>query len=173
MCMELNVYIAIALIVFLELVLPTVLCFALKNHQKALKICTIILAVIFFAFLFIGTSAEVTLENKIVSAHYKFDGNWFNFKFGFGSTGFINVLVNIFLLFPIGYIVFAFSEKHNFLKCVLWALAISLVIETYQWVLPVPRGTEIIDLLLNTASGAVAYLYCKLLSVLGGFKSKK
>lgn len=167
-----NVYVAIALIVFFEGVLPTLLCFSLKNHPKALKICTIVLAVIYFAFLFVGTSAEVTLSNNVVSAHYVFNNKWFDFRFGFGSIGFVNIVVNIFLLFPIGYIVFAFSKKHNLLKCVLFALLISLLIETYQWILPVPRGTEIIDLLLNTASGFVAYCYCKILNLLGAFTNK-
>lgn len=171
--MEINVWIVISMIVGLELCLPTILCFVLKNNQKAFKITIACLSVVFFVLLFVGTTAEVTLKNNTIAVCYKTTGQWFDFGITFGNIDITNIFVNLFLLFPVGFIVFTFSDKNHFVKCTILALIISLIIETYQWVLPFPRSTEIIDILLNTASGIVGYAYSKLLLHLGAFKPKK
>lgn len=168
--MNINLWLAISLIILLELIVPTILCLTLKNKPLSLKVCTIILAVLFFAFLFVGTTAEVTLKNNIIKVNYVFTDSWFDFKIKFGSTSISNIMVNIVLLFPVSYIVFVFSKTNYFAKCIFFAFVVSLIIETYQWVLPIPRGTEIIDLILNTLCGVVSYLYCKLLKRFGAFK---
>lgn len=171
--MEINVWIVISMIVGLELCLPTILCFVLKNNQKAFKITMACLSAVFFVLLFVGTTAEVTLKQNTVAVCYKTTELWFDFGITFGNTDITNIAVNLLLLFPVGYIVFTFSGKNYFFKCTAMALIISLIIETYQWVLPFPRSTEVIDIILNTASGIIGYAYSKLLLHFGAFKPKK
>jgi len=76
------------------------------------------------------------------------------------------VLINLFMLFPIGFIVYVFSKDKPFLKTIIITLLVSLIIETLQFVLPIHRNTEILDIILNFLSGVISASYCHLLSKL-------
>lgn len=156
----------ILLIVFLMLILPTILIVGLKQHQRALKICAIILSVIYFTLLFIGTTFKVYIENNNLVVYPDFTKEWFSLNFLFSNFSLTNILVNLALLFPIGFIVFVFANKHKFLKTILFSFLISVLIELYQFVLPVSRATELTDILFNTLSGVISAVYCYLLEKL-------
>ena len=157
--------------ILLMIVLPTILILTLKNHPKKLKIVAIILSVIYFSLLFIGTTFKVSLKNGNLSVYPDFTRKWFSLRFLISSFSPINITINLILLFPIGFIVFSFAKKHPFLKTILCAFLLSLLIELYQFILPVARTTELTDLLFNTLSGVLSALYCKLLQKFGGFKT--
>lgn len=65
--------------------------------------------------------------------------------------------------------VYIFSDKYNFVKCVFISFLVSLTIETYQFVLPITRLT---DLVFNTFSGVISGAYCALLKKLSVFDFK-
>ncbi len=153
--------------------LPTIIAFVLAKHQKALKVVTIVFACAYFVALFIGTTC--TLDVDLFETHIGFDftENWcsidflaFDFKPG-------NILINLFMMFPLGFIIYVFSNQKQVRKTILFALCLSLFIELYQFILPIYRNTELTDVLYNTLSGLISALYCKTLLYFGAFKNKK
>ena len=167
--MAIEIVVAIAL--FLMIIFPTILLIALKNHKRVLKICTIILSLIYFTLLFIGTTFKVTVLNGNLVIKPNFTQNWFSLRFVMHNFSTTNILVNLALLLPIGFITYIFCKKHKFLKTILFAFLISCFIEFYQFALPVARGTELTDILLNTFSGVISAMYCFALEKCGLFKN--
>lgn len=160
------------LVFFLMIILPTILILSLKNHPKALKISAICLAVIYFALLFIGTTFRISIRNGNLSVYPDFSRQWFSMNFLISSFHPVNLTINIILLFPLGFIVFFCTKQHPFFKTIIFTFLLSLFIELYQFILPVPRTTELTDLFFNTLSGVLSGLYCKLLQKFGGFQTK-
>ena len=152
------IYIFIA--IFLMFILPTLLILCLDSHQKALKICTVILSVAYFILLFIGTSFNLQIKSNNLVIYPDFTKPWFSLKFIPYNFSLSNILVNLALLFPIGFIVSVFSKRKAFLKTILYSFLVSLLIELYQFILPISRGTELTDILFNTLGGVLSGLYC-------------
>lgn len=159
------------LTIVLMIVLPTILILSLKNHPKSLKISAIILSIIYFVLLFIGTTFKMSIKNGNLSIYPDFSHEWFSIKFLLASFHPINLTINLILLFPIGFIVFSFAKKQPFIKTIIFAFLISILIELYQFILPVTRTTEVTDILFNTLSGLLSALYCKCLQKFEGFKN--
>ena len=171
--MTINFYFALMLVLFFMLVLPTTLVFTLKHKPKILKWCTAILLIVYLFLLFIGTAGKISLKSNTLKISFNFTKDWFSLYFLWFNFSKTNVLINLFLLFPVGYVVFTFSKNHPFLKTILLALSISIIVEIYQWVLPIHRNTELSDILFNVISGFISAIYCKLLLTLGAFKTNK
>ena len=162
--MIINLKLAIIVTIFCMLILPTILFVLLKNKPKALKICAAVLFAVYLVFLFIGTTASISLKSGNVYIAFNFDKEWFSMDFSWFGLTKINTLINLFLLFPVGFVTYVFSNKHQFLKTILFSLAISLIIETYQFVLPIHRNTEVSDVIFNTLSGLISATYCEALN---------
>ena len=161
----------ILIIAFLFMVVvPTTLVFALKNHQKVLKIITFIFACIYFFVLFIGTTCVLNIDSNLTTISFDFTKDWFSIDFLWFDFRLGNMLINLSMLFPLGFIVYAFSKHKPFFKTIIFAFAISLLIELYQFVLPIYRNTELTDILFNTLSGVISGVYCHILSKLKAFK---
>lgn len=151
-------------------VFPTTMFFALKNHQKTLKVITLVFATIYFVMLFIGTTCvlDITLKSTHISFDFtkewfSLDLLWFDFRLG-------NMFINLSMMFPIGFIVFVFAKKNRFLKTILFAFLLSLFIEFYQFMLPIYRNTELTDIVFNTLSGLISATYYFVLSKLKTLK---
>ena len=166
-----NLYTILAFI--LILVVPTILVLILKDRPKALRVCAICLMTIYFIILFIGTTFNISLKKGNLKIAADFSKNWFSMRFLLYSFKPVNITINIALLFPLGFIVYHFANKHKFLKTILFSLLLSLFIEFYQFMLPISRTTELTDLLFNTLGGTLSALYCKFLEKFGAFKSHK
>ena len=163
--------ILIYIIAFLMMVvMPTILVFALKNHKKALKITTLIFAILYFACLFIGTTCVLNINSTSTSISFDFTKNWFSIDFLCFDFRIGNMLVNLSMLFPIGFIVYVFSNRKPFIKTIIIAFCLSLFIELYQFILPIHRNTELTDILFNTTSGLISATYCYILSKFNAFK---
>ena len=154
-------------------VAPIVLVFALKNHQKALKITTIIFACAYFVCMFIGVTCELhtTLSKTIV--YFDYNHPWFSMDFLPYDFDLDNILINLFMFFPLGFIVYVFEEKKCFSKTIIFALCLSILVELLQFTLPIRRFTEITDLIYNTLSGLISAAVCEFLLKRGAFKSNK
>ena len=173
MRISINLTIILAILAFiLMVVLPTVILIMLKKHKKALKITAIIFAVVYFILLFIGTTFKFKFKSDFVLINADFSGDWFSMRFLPYSFATRNVLINLAMMFPIGFLVYIFSNKNRFLKTILYAFLLSLFIEFYQFMLPISRTTELTDLLFNTLSGMISAIYCYFLTKLGFFIEK-
>ena len=172
--MIINLNLAIILTIFCMLIFPTILFVVLKNKPRILKICTAVLFSFYVIFLFIGTTASISLKNNYLIINFYFNKPWLSLDFSWFGFSKTNTLINLFLLFPIGFVVYAFSSKKHFLKTILISLAISIIIELYQFVLPIHRNTELSDVIFNTISGLISATYCEVLTrVTNIFLNKK
>lgn len=154
-------------------ILPVVLSFALKNHQTALKITTIVLSCIYFVALFIGTTCDISISLNKTTIEFDYTHSWFTIDFLVYDFDLDNILINVFMFFPLGFIVYTFAKTKHFSKTIILALILSLCIELIQFVLPIHRYTELTDILFNTLSGLISAFACKLLSSKGAFKKSK
>jgi glycopeptide antibiotics resistance protein len=157
----------------LMVIAPIILVFALKNHQKALKIITTIFACGYFVCLFIGTTADINMTSSKTTIDFDFTKKWFNINFLLYDFDLDNILINLFMFFPIGFIVYVFADKKPFIKTIILALILSIIVELYQFILPINRYTELTDLIFNTTSGLISACVCKLLLKLKAFKPNK
>lgn len=172
--MKINFYVAVVVMFVLMVIVPPIILFGFKKKPKVIKIFTIVLSAIYFVLLIIGTTAKVYLSGTDVVISYPNSAEWFSMRFAVLNGGKVNILINLALLFPLGFIVYVFSDKNNFLKTIILAFLVSFIIELYQFVLPINRSTELADLLFNTISGLISATYCQILSKFGafGFKNK-
>ena len=170
--MRINILFACLMMFLLMVVLPTILLVVLKKHQRFLRVCTIILSIVYFIFLFVGTTAKVFIQGNEVVLYYNFSYEWFSMRFLPYSFAFRNIAVNLALFFPIGFIVYIFAKNRKFVKTIIFAFLLSILVEFYQFILPVGRTTELTDLLFNTLSGVISAGYCFLLQKIGLFVEK-
>lgn len=168
-----NTILLFSIIFILMVVAPIVLVFALKNHQRALKITTIVFACGYFVCMFIGVTCELdtTLSKTIV--YFDYNHPWLSMDFLPYDFDLDNILINLFMFFPLGFIVYVFEERKPFVKTIALALLISLLVELCQFILPIRRFTELTDLLFNTVSGLISAAVCEFLLKRGAFKPNK
>lgn len=170
--MTINLYLALSLTIVLMVVLPTTLFITLKNKPKTLKICAGIMFFVYLIFLFIGTTGSISLNGPKLSIALNYNKEWFSLDFAWFEISKTNTLINLFLLFPIGFVVYTFTNKKQFLKTILFSLLLSIIIELYQWVLPIHRNTELSDIIFNTISGVISAIYLEVLTKLTDKKDK-
>ncbi len=168
-----NTFLFLILAFVLAVVTPTVLVFALKKHPKTLKITAIVFACVYFVCLFIGTTCKLNISADKVTVAFNFTEPWFSIDFLFLDFSLKNMFVNLMMLFPLGFIVYVFTNKKPFLKTIIFALSLSLFIELYQFILPIYRNTEITDIIFNVLSGLVSAVYCQILKMYGAFSHHK
>lgn len=171
--MTINLYLCVSLFFIFGLAIPTILVFTLKNHQKVLKILAGIMLAVYFIFLLIGTTAKIDISLPNASFYLDFSSNWFEMNFIAFGTGKSNILINLVLFLPLGFVVFIFSKKRPLLKTIMFSLTLSITIELLQWILPITRNTEILDVILNTISGTISAIFCYFLKKLGAFNTKE
>ena len=142
-----------------------------KSALVSAVIFSFVLMIIYFSLLFIGTAFKVTVKNGNLVIYPNFSYGWFSMKFIPYRFSLTNILVNLALLLPSGFIVFMFVKKHKFLNTILFAFFVSCFIELYQFALPISRATELTDILFNTLSGLISASYCLILKKCGLFKN--
>ena len=157
----------------LMVVTPTILVFALKNHQKALKVTTIIFSCIYFVCLLVGTTCTLDIDLKTTKIGFDFTKEWCSIDFLLMDFRLGNMFVNLFMFFPLGYIVYTFSKHKPFRNTIITALCLSLFIELYQFILPIYRNTELTDILFNVTSGLISAYVCRFLKSRGAFTKEK
>ena len=144
-------------------VLPIAIIFALKNNHKALKIAFIIYSILYFVALFIGTTAEIDISLKTTTINFNYLGKWFDISFLVFDFDLDNIIINLSMFLPLGFIVYVFANKNHFSKTIIFAFCLSLFIEFYQFVLPIYRFTELTDIAFNIISGLISAIISKYL----------
>lgn len=140
-------------------VLPLLLLIFIKN-KKALMICVKTLCIVYFCLLAVGVFGKIDMQNGNFIVTFETNGSWFDFKkFTPYSFGTFNVLINLYMLFPIGAIGVVSLQNHKLIKTALLSFCISFFIESMQLILPIARSVEITDLVYNTISGVIGYCF--------------
>ena len=63
------------------------------------------------------------------------------------------------MFFPVAAFVISQTDKNMFLKTILISFVLSFIIEFLQFILPVYRTTEVFDIVTNTISGIIGFVY--------------
>ena len=154
--MDFNLVLCIILGVLLCFVVP-IACYIFAKDKPLNKIRNLLL-VFYIIALFVGVTAEVTIDNNLVHINYNFTKIWGNKEmfWGFENLTLLNVALNLVMLIPLG--AYLASSKNNLkwwqtiLLACLAGMLCSLIIETLQFILPVDRVVEFSDTVFNTIS---------------------
>ncbi len=157
--MEINLILAIILGVIFIIILPSIAILVFINNKHILKILSIIAFILFIILLSVLVFGKVSLENGNIVLKFQTNNKWFSMYFLWGSFTKSNILLNIVMLLPVGAFILCLNTRHGFIKTILLSLLISVVIEVLQFILPIQRTTEVLDLVLNTVSGIIGYAY--------------
>lgn len=156
--MIVNFTFAIIISVVFMVVLPAVLIIFVKN-RKHLQFCIKILSIAYFCILCVGVLSKIEFNGNTVLVTVETKSGWFDTnKFSFYSFGTFNILINLYMLLPVGAIGYVCFDENKFLKTTALAFLISLLIETMQFIFPVARSVEFTDIVYNTLSGMIGYL---------------
>lgn len=185
MTIYLNVYFALLWAGMFLFFLPSFYMLKIKD-KKLMKKTAKIYFILYVLALLVGTIAEIGKVGNCFYAKLIFDKPWFNASFLVANLSFDNVLINVFMFFPLGFFVYEFSSQklllffgdkdlknsqnikiytysHSFFLTILISFLASLFIETYQMILPIYRNSELADIVFNTLSGVVSATYFEIL----------
>ena len=134
----------------------------LNHHPKILSIISKVLLVLYTVAMFAFTLTSVTLGNQI-SVMFQSNGNWFTKIFnGDLTTSQTDFFINIAMMYPVGYACSSLVKSPKSIKkisaSIITALVLSFSIEFLQFALPINRFPSLIDIVLNTSSGAIGSL---------------
>lgn len=155
--MEINLILAIVLYIVLVVVLPSILVFVLINNKRLLKIFGIVFFILFLTVLSLLVFGNVVFKNGNIILSFSANAKWFSMLFLWGSFTKSNILLNLVMLFPVSLFVLSLNTKHSFIKTTVISFVISVVVELLQFVLPIERTTEVLDIVLNTISGMLGF----------------
>lgn len=185
MTIYLNVYFLLLWVGMFLFFLPSFYMLKIKD-KKLMKKTAKIYLILYVIALLVGTTAEIGKVGNYFYAKLTFDKPWFNASFLVANLSFDNVLINVFMFFPLGFFVYEFfsqklllvcddknlknsqnkkiyTNSYSFFLTILISFLTSLLIETYQIVLPIYRNSELADIVFNTLSGIVSATYFEIL----------
>ncbi|MBO5394667.1 MAG: VanZ family protein [Clostridia bacterium] len=161
-------WIVLILGVLCYFVLPFAIWCFIKN-EKAKNIVTAIFFALYCVVLFCGVFARVSPSLQSVSIVFDFSGAWAakSINWGFVGISIFDLVINLVMLLPVGMAALYFTRrkrtKVKIVTIVLTALLSGVLIELCQFLLPIPRGVQLSDAVLNAVSvtfGALlAWLY--------------
>lgn len=157
---SLNLPLAISLAFIFFFILPILFEF-IENKKPYL----IIYLTIYFCILILGVFTSVTLTSSRIYFDLLITKNWASNKLTIANFSPPLVIINLFLLFPLGYTYTRLSKsKSAFYKLIFLGFLVSLFIEFCQFLLPIVRYPEVLDVLNNTISVILGCLYCLLIT---------
>lgn len=121
---------------------------------------------LYLLLLLLGVLLDIEIYNNNINFSLLIDNQWCSGLITLGYFHPITIILNIFLLFPLGFI---YPIKHNphkniYIKILFLAFVISLTIESLQFILPINRTFEILDIINNTLSALLGYFYYIIIS---------
>lgn len=173
---ELPMYVVVICVAMLYLIIPTLLIAFCKN-TSTLKIITIILAIIFFACLYICITFKVSYTTGSVKILFKYSGEWANKTIAWNALkfGLKDMAINLAMLFPMGAIINVFSNKnfaHTLLLSAVVGVCLGVCLEGLQYVLPVARSVQLSDVIFNTCSVVIGTIYFYIIKKLSNNNKK-
>lgn len=175
-----NIHLVLAVGLVFYFVVPFIIIMFIKN-RKVSNILMSVLFAVFLVILFVGIYFKVSFVGNKVYAVPDFSGEWFNktINLSFKNIPKFDFVINIIMLIPIGIVCRYLSQKKSALKRVLILIIVAVIsgvlTELGQFILPIPRGVQLSDSILNMISvvigGIVASIYYLIKSFV--FKNKR
>lgn len=114
----------------------------------------------YLLILSLGVFGYIKLSYTNISFNILITKEWFNNPLTIATFEPLGILINLFLLFPLGIIIPSLSKsKLNLYKVILMGFFTSFSIELLQFSLPILRYPELLDIINNTISVILGYLY--------------
>lgn len=155
---SLNLKIVFVISLFFLFIVPILLKFISK------KWLYITYLIIYTIILILGVFLDVSISDSSVKLSILFTNKWANNNLSFFYINSISILINLFLLFPYGFFLPLISNKFTFLKLIIIGLFMSLFVEILQFLLPIIRYPEVLDVINNVISVILGYIYYLLIS---------
>ena len=157
-----SIVVFILLIIF-YLIVPIAIMFAVRDDKKFKTILTISL-LLFFVALLVGVLGKLDITSQFISINFDFSGSWLNKSISTKlKTTNLDKIINMLMLMPLGSAVCMISKRKNikfgFILSLVIGLFCGLIIEMLQFVLPVFRSVQLLDVIYNTISSCIGYLY--------------
>lgn len=150
-------------------ILATILLVAFFNHDKIVKTLAIVFISFYILLLIVGVFSDCSISSSKIFIGFKpvtiWGGKTINLRFWHFSK--IDLIINLFLLAPIGEVLALALIKNNknikkiFFILFICGLCVGLFIETVQFFIPYSRSVQLSDVFFNTASmmlGGGAYI---------------
>ena len=107
------------------------------------------------------------VENKVYAVP-DFSGKWFNktINLSFNNIPKFDFVINIIMLIPVGVVCRYLTQNKSFFKRVLILIIVAVVsgilTELWQFILPIPRGVQLSDSLLNMISVLIGGVFAEI-----------
>lgn len=114
--------------------------------------------------LFFGVFAHILIKNNTVFISLVTTEKLANNPLSISYVNIYNIAINLLLFFPYGVIIPLINTKINLIKLITFALVLSFFIEFLQFLLPIIRYPEVLDVITNIISVILGYTYYLLIS---------
>lgn len=168
--MIISTTLAICMVTIFYVIVPFLI--LIVKNKKAQKILAIISFCIFIAVLIVGTLGKIDISKNNTTITFENTGKWFdkNINFSFSNLTKQDILINLFMLIPVGFFAsYVFENKKWWAKILIataFGFCFGFAIEFCQFTFPVPRSVQFSDVIFNTISstlGALLFLFYQFL----------
>lgn len=162
-----SVYLVLAIGLVFYFIIPFIIISFVKSRRVS-KIFMMLLFIVFLVVLFIGIYFKVSFVNNKVYAVPDFSGKWFNKTINLSLTNIpkFDFVINIIMLIPVGIVCRFLNQRKEVWKriliLVLVAFISGILTELGQFILPIPRGVQLSDCLLNMLSVLIGGIFASL-----------
>ena len=151
--------------------------FLVSKNEKHIKVVYFILTILYCLVVCVGVFTNIQL-NKLITIEFLDNINNLNktFNFNLFPNTFQDVIINILMFVPLGFLLMPIFKKHAFVKTLLIGISFTIMIEISQLVLPISRNPQLSDIILNSLScliGIACFIILKLVSSKLKSKNKK
>lgn len=125
----------------------------------------------FICYLFLllaGVLLDITINYQTITLNILITNRWFSNTPIIANFSTLGILINLILLFPLGIIIPLLNSKLRIYKIILLGVSLSLLIEILQFSLPIKRYPELLDIINNTISVILGYMYYLFTHKIGG-----
>ena len=142
--MYINIFVALLITILLYIAVPVIFLLVVDNRKIVFRVATTLI-ILFMIVLPIFTLGSVSFVGDSVFITIKASGEWCSkaINWGISLDNSIDVLINIFMLVPIGAYVVVwndhYSYRYSIVKALILGLVVGLIIESLQYILPVSR----------------------------------
>jgi glycopeptide antibiotics resistance protein len=123
------------------------------------KKITFFYLLIYSLLLSIGVFFNVEFHSNKVFVSIIYTKKWLNNNPSYAFLNPLSIIINILLLFPFGSVLAIIKNNISYRKILVFSLLISFFIEFFQFLLPIRRYPELLDIINNTFSGILGYQY--------------
>ena len=145
-------------------VLPPLIYFFVKPSVTK-KIFLTAFFVLYICILIIGVLGKIDITAETTKITFDFSGEWAAkpINWNFDHLTLFDVLINLFMLIPIGTYICLMKNDNLFAKTIFMSLFIGFLIgvciETAQFILPIQRSVQLSDAIFNAASVMIGGIF--------------